>query len=103
MNELQKANATLKIWVDNSGPRFSRHVAHTDVLEKRFVICTLTFDLYRNEQFTIKKKSLTCYLQRLQFHSIEPAALGCIEASDAAWLLPDVKEKEIIKTKMKKN
>lgn len=50
---------------------FEQHIALTNASETVFVICTLTFVLYRNKQFTIH---LTCHLQRLQFHSIEPAA-----------------------------
>lgn len=58
-----------------------------------FVICTIAFDLYRNKQFTIIPT--TCYLQRLQFHSIESVASRHLEAMwRKSWdFRPDVKEK----------
>lgn len=59
-----RVNSTAMFWATYS--------THTCVRETVFVICTLTFVLYRNKQFTIQQ--LTCYLQRLQFHSIKPAA-----------------------------
>lgn len=100
VNKTSKTNITACLGIESTlQPCFEQHIALTNASEKLF-LSFVHSPLFYTEINYLQYNSFTCHLQRLQFHSIKPAApCPTSKASIAGWLerlLPDVWEQKTI-------